>query len=98
MAKIKRFTSKDGGYHGELGFYCPGCDCVHFIYDKESNAPSMPVWGFNGNFESPTVTPSVLVQNKTMRCHSFITDGNIQFLPDCTHDLAGKTIELEDID
>ena len=31
-------------------------------------------------------------------CHSFITDGKIQFLSDCTHDLAGKTVELPDID
>ncbi len=27
-------------------------------------------------------------------CHSFIKDGKIQYLSDCTHDLAGKTIEL----
>lgn len=31
-------------------------------------------------------------------CHSFITDGKIQFLNDCTHHLAGQTIELTDID
>lgn len=27
-------------------------------------------------------------------CHSFITDGNIQFLNDCSHELAGKTVPL----
>lgn len=27
-------------------------------------------------------------------CHSFITDGHIQFLSDCTHDLAGQTVEV----
>lgn len=27
-------------------------------------------------------------------CHSFITDGRIQFLSDCTHSMAGQTIEL----
>jgi hypothetical protein len=27
-------------------------------------------------------------------CHSFITDGKIQFLSDCTHSLAGQTVEL----
>jgi len=31
-------------------------------------------------------------------CHSFVTDGRIQFLSDCTHDKAGQTLELEDID
>ncbi len=28
-------------------------------------------------------------------CHSFVTDGNIQFLADSTHELAGKTVALE---
>lgn len=29
-------------------------------------------------------------------CHSFVTDGRIQFLGDCTHTLAGQTIDLPD--
>ena len=29
-------------------------------------------------------------------CHLFLTDGKIQFLPDCTHKLAGQTVELPD--
>jgi len=29
-----------------------------------------------------------------MRCHSFVADGKIQFLTDCTHALAGSTVEL----
>lgn len=31
-------------------------------------------------------------------CHSFITDGKIQYLSDCTHELAGQTIELPEIE
>jgi hypothetical protein len=30
------------------------------------------------------------------RCHSYVTDGNIQFLSDSTHKLAGQTIPLPD--
>ena len=30
----------------------------------------------------------------TYVCHSFIRDGKIQFLNDCTHELAGRTVEL----
>jgi hypothetical protein len=30
------------------------------------------------------------------RCHSFVTDGQIQFLDDCTHHLAGQTVDLPD--
>lgn len=29
-------------------------------------------------------------------CHSFVTDGRIQFLSDCTHALAGQTVDLPD--
>ena len=29
-------------------------------------------------------------------CHSFVTDGQIQFLSDCTHELAGHTVPLPD--
>lgn len=67
-----------------------------------------PVWTFNGNVDSPTVTPSLLVtypanpratdefkEWRTERvCHSFITDGKVQFLSDCTHELAGQTVEI----
>lgn len=28
-------------------------------------------------------------------CHSFVTDGQIQFLGDCTHEQAGQTVPLE---
>lgn len=27
-------------------------------------------------------------------CHSFVKDGNIEFLTDCTHSLAGQTVPL----
>ena len=29
-------------------------------------------------------------------CHSYVTDGRIQFLGDCTHALAGHTVDLPD--
>lgn len=42
--------------------------------------------------EHPTVSAP-----KCTLCHSFITDGKIQFLGDCTHDLVGQTVDLPDI-
>lgn len=27
-------------------------------------------------------------------CHTFVTDGRIQFLGDCTHALAGQTVDM----
>ena len=35
---------------------------------------------------------------KDMVCHSFVRDGMIQFLSDCTHDLRGQTVELPEIE
>jgi hypothetical protein len=29
-------------------------------------------------------------------CHSFVTDGNIKFLGDCSHELAWQTVPLPD--
>lgn len=31
-------------------------------------------------------------------CHSYVTDGRIQFLSDCTHGLAGQTLDLPPFD
>lgn len=31
-------------------------------------------------------------------CHSFVRDGKIQYLADCTHELAGKTVDMVDWD
>lgn len=33
---------------------------------------------------------------KCSRCHSFVTNGHIQFLNDSTHELAGQTVDLPD--
>ena len=56
---------------------------------------------------SPPVTPENLEQWRQAPwqqtkvahiCHSFVTDGRMQFLPDCTHELAGQTVDLPPLD
>ncbi len=39
-----------------------------------------------------------LPEPRPLRCHSFVTDGRIRFLGDCTHALAGQTVDLPDFD
>jgi hypothetical protein len=87
MAKAKKAVGS------RLHFWCPGCDQVHGI--RYANPTPGPDWGWNGDLESPTITPSVLVEGgpDEIRCHSFVTDGQIQFLHDSTHALAGQTVE-----
>ena len=77
-----------------IAFFCPGCKHDHAVYV----AGIEKVWDWNGSLEKPSLTPSVLTWNNTSRCHSFVKDGQIRFLNDCTHELAGKTVELEPYD
>jgi hypothetical protein len=76
-------------------FFCPGCNCLHG-YKVGSCGHS---WTFSGTRRTPTFKPSLLVNkhNPKSRCHLFVTEGKIQFLSDCHHELAGKTIEMEEI-
>ncbi len=78
-------------------FHCPGCKYSHPF---EVDAPNGTGWTWNGSLEKPTFTPSLLVAKDmpSARCHSFVTDGRIQFLGDCFHALAGQTVELPNWD
>ena len=59
-----------------------------------------PVWGWNGDLKRPTFSPSILTripwgpERKEIVNHVFIQDGMISYLNDCTHEFAGKTMEL----
>lgn len=97
-----------------LMFWCPGCDEFHQVVVERPAGEVGPCWGYNGNPDAPTFTPSILVTWKepsdnpdefddetkdiSRICHSFVTDGRIQFLNDCTHALAGQTVDLPDIE
>jgi Family of unknown function (DUF6527) len=77
--------------------WCPGCNEAHRpeIIGEEGDLPPGPCWQWDGNLEAPTFTPSLLVGKDTDRvCHSFITNGQWVFLPDCTHALAGQTVDM----
>jgi len=102
MAKVDPFVAEKGGpiigYHMD----CPGCGFMHAVQVVPHKG--RPVWTFNGDMDKPTFSPSILVtwehgeNYEKRRCHSFIRDGKWQFLNDCTHDLAGQTVPMEDVD
>jgi hypothetical protein len=105
---------------GNVGFWCPGC--------KEMHVVSPSIWTFDGNYDAPTFSPSVLITTghycpgqqpgapcwctyetkhkagvagfempapvACTRCHSFVVAGQIRFLGDSTHALAGQTVPL----
>lgn len=63
-----------------------------------------PCWSWNGDTEKPTLKPSILSkapygpEKIEIRCHSFVNDGQVQFLNDCSHEFAGQTLDLLDVD
>lgn len=96
---------------------CPGCRELHQVRVEGKGGPR---WGFNGDFDRPTFTPSVRVAgHQVVRdeagawtgewlrgadgkplpliCHSFVNDGQISFLCDCTHALRGQVVPLQPI-
>lgn len=80
-------------------FHCPGCKIDHgFTVGEPKRGPEDPRWEFNGSFELPTFTPSLLCNRSfpDSICHSFVIDGKIQFLGDCHHELRETTVELPD--
>lgn len=77
-------------------FHCPGCNSGHTVRVQGEGK-----WGWNGDVVRPTLTPSVFVNApgryftaSAPSCHSFVKDGQIQFLGDCSHALAGQTVPL----
>lgn len=74
-------------------FHCPGCGYSHPF---EVDCPNGMGWTWNGSLDKPTFRPSLLVDHLERRCHSFVTDGRIQFLGDSYYALAGQTVELPD--
>lgn len=87
---------------GKYEFQCPGCGIEHVIWTCLLTGGEHPYWEFNGNLEKPTFTPSLKIEGSDARiglftCHSFIRNGQILFQNDCTHELAGKTVDLPEI-
>lgn len=99
-------STADGGY----SFFCPGCRAAHHVKTGEGKGPrwgwngdvvkptftpSIKVtyehWVPPATQDNMYPGPQVKVTNI---CHSFLTDGKMQFLTDCTHALAGQTVDL----
>lgn len=84
---------KLGRMADRLCFWCPGCKTNHGVWENR--------WTFNGDFVSPSLTPSVVtIPNRECPelhlCHLFVTEGKLVFLSDCSHDFAGQTVPMED--
>jgi|SRR5271165_4569627 len=99
--KLKPVTN-DGGDLLGWSFYCQGCDSGHVFWTSRLVWRNGDPWTFNGNAESPTFEPSLLntcehdPDPKQRCCHLNLTAGKLHFHADCTHDLKGQTVDLDD--
>lgn len=85
--------------NGEIGmrhyYWCPGCKTLHGIAINPHKQDNGAGWTFAGTLECPSYEPSQKSDFGDKRvCHTFIRNGQIQFLDDCTHELKGQTVPM----
>lgn len=100
MGAISKWLGKT---HGGYCHWCPACESIH-IYTTNNPQPNGARWQFNGNVERPSFTPSMKITwgiytpgDVEECCHYFLTDGKINYCPDCTHKLAGQSVDLPEL-
>lgn len=77
-------------------YFCPGCRSQHAVPAKR--------WHWNGDVNSPTLTPSVRHFYtgpdgvEITICHYVIKDGRIHYCGDSQHELKNQEMALPDID
>lgn len=109
-AKIAFCSEYEGKRHHK--FWCTGCASMHVVsanpgvwtwngdVDRPTIRASVLVTGYQQLTEQEydAVLAGGKVERRDLRCHSFVTDGRIEYLSDCTHSLAGQTVNMEDVD
>lgn len=91
----------------DFHFFCPGCQEVHsfndswqFNYDidKPTVFPSILVKGTRtlSDDEYEKVRSGEKIEPRILYCHSYIKNGEIQFLNDSLNELAGQTVALQE--
>ncbi len=97
MNLSRKLDVVDGAYN----HMCPGCGYEHWIpVDRPGRNGHR--WTFDGDVEKPSFHPSInysrgLQEGGTHRCHYWLKRGVIQFLPDSTHALAGRVVDLPNL-
>ncbi len=98
---------------GCLIFWCPGCNTHHGprvdgsagwkwngSFTKPTVTPSILVRGTVPvtDDEADRIMAGEKIEPKPTVCHSYMIDGQIQFLTDCTHRLAGQIVPMKPFD
>lgn len=98
--------------YSRVNYFCPGCQRIHSLnvydqhaesnwtfnedYEKPTFTPSVMTRGGKIGTDGAIMRDDEGFPIEVV-CHSYVTDGNIQFLPDSTHELAGQTVPVPDL-
>ena len=102
MPKLEAL-SDDGVTLVGYTFQCPGCRLSHGVWVKPHQNEKGASWTFNGDLEAPTFSPSILTRvgfdgdRADLVCHSYVRQGQIEFLSDSTHALAGQAVDMLEV-
>jgi hypothetical protein len=97
MKKVHTIEKQPGQDAPDFMFWCPACQCGHAVWTEDRGGK--PMWKFNGNFDAPTFSPSLLIHHGSGGkeiCHTVVSDGVINYCSDCTHAFAGRSIPMEE--
>lgn len=95
VARRVQFGENDVRLHHY--YWCPGCNALHGVAIRPDVNSNGAGWEFSGTLERPTYSPSQLTTygvDSHNVCHTFIREGMIQYLNDCTHSMRGQTVPL----
>lgn len=101
-------VNDQGDRYKAIQLWCPGCEFTvnpdepkHGglnMLPVEGDETKRPTWSWNGDLVKVGLEPSVLTRSKRgdteFVCHSFLRNGQWQFLADCTHELANQTVPM----
>lgn len=87
-------------------FWCPACETGHQIttppwtFDGNLESPTVEASILVGGVQWAEGEPfhdkhhAKVAAGEPTVCHSFLRAGRWEFLSDCTHDLAGQTVDV----
>lgn len=83
-----------------VALYFPGPSGLIFlpVIPQGRERKGTGCWTWNGDTDKPTLKPSVRTRGSDFLCHSWVEDGQVKFLGDCSHDLKWKTATLLDVE
>lgn len=100
-------VNDNGSVYRALHLWCPGCEIIDLDRGKHGGLNMLPIdgdkakrptWDWNGDLVKVSLEPSILTKSKRGEtdfvCHSFLRDGQWQFLGDCTHAFANQTVPM----